>query len=481
MIKIKKIVNKYPIFDSRYFKTELGIFLLLAVVVFFAYRASLGLFFMQDDFYYLNFIQGSYDWTIAFKFNSVFVRPMIIWWVKLNYWISGLDPTGYHAIQLVMFILTVWLIYRLVLLIVGSRPGAIAGSLAYGLSSLHLQMIPWMSGSTENMMCLFSILSLYFFVKFKNIKQGDDVKQRWLYGVLTLLAFIFALLSKESPIFFPAVFFVYSYVTNPKIARSDWYLLGSILLFIIGYLLLRFLLVGVQSPSGLKITDPAIYMIWGLKSLWWTTDFPIPSTAHILIIMVGAVLCFLISVWFAVVKKSFAARIIAISISVLVAPVFVFVFFYPPGGGPMPYYATLTLVGWSILIAYIVNVILSVSKKNNWTRFSLLGKKINWTRFSLLGKKINWTRFSLLGKKINWIQFPLYGIFIVLLGFYIILGVKSDTAGIKNAASPGLIKSVLLQHYTILFAAISILLPILIIFTSSSRLMIAHGLLSNTA
>ncbi len=124
---------------------------LLAATVCFAFRGVCDAFFVQDDFWLLQAAQQPIPnrmwWRGALP---DFLRPLSTYWFPFVGWhLFGGDPTGYHVLQLALFIAAVVVLQRVLSDLVGSALAAACGAAAFGLSWIHLAPLGWMAGATD--------------------------------------------------------------------------------------------------------------------------------------------------------------------------------------------------------------------------------------------------------------------------------------------------------------------------------------------
>src|SRR5712675_192062 len=137
---------------------------------------SLPSFFTQQSWSFL------YPATIA-----NYYRPMFLIWLSLNHHLFGLRPAGWHFASMCLHAAIAGLLFRLF-----QRHG----------------FPPWIAVSTYLLACLGMLVSLLLWWR--------SIESRSLPLLLaSLLAYCFALLSKETSIVFPFIVFTYAWLFPP--------------------------------------------------------------------------------------------------------------------------------------------------------------------------------------------------------------------------------------------------------------------------
>jgi protein O-mannosyl-transferase len=137
-----------------------------------------------------------------------YYRPMFLIWLSLNRHLFALQPAGWHFASICLHAAIAGLLFLLF-----QRHGfppwiAFASALYFGLHSAHIESVAWISGSTDLLACLGMLVSLLLWWR--------SIESRSLPLLLaSLLAYCFALLSKETSIVFPFIIFTYAWLFPP--------------------------------------------------------------------------------------------------------------------------------------------------------------------------------------------------------------------------------------------------------------------------
>lgn len=188
--------------------------LLIVFIILAVYSNSFENQFVWDDGYLVlnnpSIMSWKYAWVHfaidLYQSFSNYYRPvqMITYMIDFSLW--GFNPFGYHLTNVVLHILVALSVFSLFNIITGDKRTAFFGALLYAVHPAHTAAVAYIAGRADSLAVLFSLLSLILFhYHFKAYSRRASV---FLYG-LSLLAFLAALLSKETAVIFPAVVLLY--------------------------------------------------------------------------------------------------------------------------------------------------------------------------------------------------------------------------------------------------------------------------------
>ncbi|OGL39596.1 MAG: hypothetical protein A2043_00970 [Candidatus Schekmanbacteria bacterium GWA2_38_9] len=136
-------------------------------------------------------------------------RPVLMLSFALNYSAGGVNPAGYHLVNLIIHILTAFLIYLITLGLLLKKETeknpdcfvvAILASLIFLIHPLATESATYISSRSSLMSCFFYLLSLYFFVK----GSAED-RESIVFSSACIFSFLMALGSKEIAITLPLI------------------------------------------------------------------------------------------------------------------------------------------------------------------------------------------------------------------------------------------------------------------------------------
>ncbi len=172
-------------------RSALLLFLLAAAV----YLNGLPNDFTQDDFHYIVTSESirRAPWRLFFEgySDSGLYRPLGTLSYAANYAAGGLDPLGYHVLNLVLHGVVTVLLYQLLLCLLDRRLAALAAALLFAVHPIHSEAVAAAVGRTELLAAAFLLAAWLLHVR----------ERTWSAAAF----FLMALLSKESAAAFLAL------------------------------------------------------------------------------------------------------------------------------------------------------------------------------------------------------------------------------------------------------------------------------------
>ena len=182
-------------------------YVLLLSATFTLYSSVTYFDFVIDDFNYI--VENFTIWDLSSRhLRSIWSNPFFGQYAPLHhtllaaiYSVSGLDPVGYHVVQLLLHGACVCLLY-FVLKAVESARIALLACLLFVVFPPNLETVAWVSETKSTLAFLFFLLSFFFFHRFLT-------SSRWPDAVFCALFLVLSLLSKINTLVAPAIFFLY--------------------------------------------------------------------------------------------------------------------------------------------------------------------------------------------------------------------------------------------------------------------------------
>jgi len=197
---------------------------MIAIAAILAYLPSLsGGFIFDDDIYLTNnqIIKASDGlcrfWCTTEPIDYYPISNTTLW-IEWRLW--GMNPTGYHATNLILHIvesLLIWVILRKL-----SIPGAFLGAMIFAVHPVNVESVAWIAQRKDMMAILFFLLSILCYIKHNSSTYNDGAQgsrrtpdagpahgacglltDRWYW--LSLAAFVLAMLSKGSVAVMPVL------------------------------------------------------------------------------------------------------------------------------------------------------------------------------------------------------------------------------------------------------------------------------------
>ncbi len=217
------------------------------ILIFMALAASLLLSFViyggnRNDF----FVSDDFDWVhLTAARDSSFVdyftgnyygiqgeggsyRPMVNVWMHINYAIGGLSSVSYHSINIVLHGLVIFMVGLLTHLLfkekIYSRMIAVFAAVLFAILPSHAEAVNWIAAVADPASTFFVLLSTYWYIRYR---QGGRLR----HIISALIAFVVALLHKETVLTIPLVLVLWEvvqYVKTRKLHKQSFWLLGYI-------------------------------------------------------------------------------------------------------------------------------------------------------------------------------------------------------------------------------------------------------------
>jgi protein O-mannosyl-transferase len=188
---------------------------ILAAVTFIVFSGTLANSFVYDDNPQIlqnDFILNAHLWKRIFT-GSVwsfqggktnFYRPLQFACYWILYRIGGPNPAVFHLLNLLIYVATAWLVFRLARELFKNEMVALAGALLWALHPVHVEAVAWISALPDVGSAFFILLALLCFLR---AERDTGVHRR--YHLLAALSFFVALFFKEMALSFPLLLLVY--------------------------------------------------------------------------------------------------------------------------------------------------------------------------------------------------------------------------------------------------------------------------------
>jgi protein O-mannosyl-transferase len=123
----------------------------------------------------------------------------------------GYDGTGYHITSILLHLISVAILFFFCLRLTREVWVAAITSLLFGIHPMHVESVAWVSERKDQLYVLFYFAALFFYVGYLQHEKGK-IK----YYFLTIIFFIFSLLSKGQGVTLPVVLLGIDYFVKRK-------------------------------------------------------------------------------------------------------------------------------------------------------------------------------------------------------------------------------------------------------------------------
>jgi tetratricopeptide (TPR) repeat protein len=216
--------------------------LLLAVVTIVAYLPALRGGFIWDDDYHVVHNRLLFDpdglRRIWFSFEAPQYYPLVFTTFRLERPLWGLNPTGYHCVNLLLYSASALLLWRL-LRQLGVR-GAWLAAAIFALQPVNVESVAWITERKNTLSLFFFLLSLLLYLRSdqpptRNPQPATRNPQpasrftfhaffplpAWLFYGLSLFAFVLALFSKTAVAPLPVVLWLLAWWRRGRVTGRD--------------------------------------------------------------------------------------------------------------------------------------------------------------------------------------------------------------------------------------------------------------------
>ncbi|MBU1627732.1 glycosyltransferase family 39 protein, partial [bacterium] len=195
--------------------------LILLILCFLLYYSTIDTFFTGEDFDNIGYQSLN---TVIRNFifkpdmnTGHFTRGITNTFWAIQYQLFGKNHIPYHIVNILLYWICSFLVFKLALNLLDQHEDKrlisyIAGIL-FAVLPVHAIVVNWLTLLFEKFCIIFFISAFLFWIRFKESKKR-------LYYILTLIFFIFSMLSKEEAITLPIIIFIYDKIYFWKKERS---------------------------------------------------------------------------------------------------------------------------------------------------------------------------------------------------------------------------------------------------------------------
>jgi Flp pilus assembly protein TadD, contains TPR repeats len=196
--------------------------LVLTAVTIFVYRPAWNGGFLWDDDVYItnNELLTAPDglrriWLSLDSPSQYF--PLVYTTFRVEHALWGLNPTGYHWINLGLHVANALLVWAVLARL--KVPGAWLAGAIFALHPVQVESVAWITERKNVLMGFFFLLTLFAWIAFVD----ERTKRRWLFYGLALILYILALSAKTTACTLPAALFLILWLQNKAISWKRIY------------------------------------------------------------------------------------------------------------------------------------------------------------------------------------------------------------------------------------------------------------------
>ncbi len=225
----------------------------LAAAVFAIYSPALNFQFILDDHRFVGDprLQSSghvgeyftsYVWAQVPGGPLSFYRPLFVLWLRLNFILSEMSPWGWHLLSILKHLAVAVLLGLLVWKLLGDRVAALIAGTLFALHPAQTESVAWVT-VPDPLMSAALLVSLLLYLEYaerasargqsytgkshrksrKQIRSNSKSEPSALWLIASALAFLAALMAKETAIVWPGVLFAVALIApfdEPSVGRT---------------------------------------------------------------------------------------------------------------------------------------------------------------------------------------------------------------------------------------------------------------------
>jgi Tfp pilus assembly protein PilF len=227
--------------------------LLLVISIGIVYAQSLQFDFVTYDDYELVVQNGDFLSRISnvvtsftthvfttHRAESGYYRPILLISYIFDYQLWGLNPFGYHLTNFLLHGCTAVIVFLFIERLVKNQFAALLGSMLFALHPLQTESVAWVAGRNDVLLGFFVTVMLLSYLYYR-----ENVGSKRLYLIVSVVAFTFALFTKESAAFYLLLIPLLEICVEKKKASKEGFL--NILPFlgvVVVYLIARWSVIG---------------------------------------------------------------------------------------------------------------------------------------------------------------------------------------------------------------------------------------------
>ncbi len=157
-------------------------------------------------------------WWTGPQWRLKYFRPVATLSHLIDYSLWGSNPLPYHIQNVIWYVLLVILLYLLYRSFSNHGAMAFCGAMVFALEPCHYFTVRWPASRNDIICATFLVASFIFYLKFCK-------RRRPLHGMLFIISYLLALLTKELAFLFPVLIFAYDWIRYKvfkEMIRHQW-------------------------------------------------------------------------------------------------------------------------------------------------------------------------------------------------------------------------------------------------------------------
>ena len=160
-------------------------------------------FISENSYVSHGFTWAGMGWAFANSVGGSW-NPLIWLSIMLDCQLFGVQPAGHHLSDLLLHAANTVLLFLVFRRMTGATWRSLLVAMFFGIHPLHVESVAWAAERKDTLSTLFWMLSLLTYVRYVELSKARSPKSKTFY-LLTLLAFVFGLMSKPMIVTLPCV------------------------------------------------------------------------------------------------------------------------------------------------------------------------------------------------------------------------------------------------------------------------------------
>ncbi|HET9327781.1 MAG TPA: tetratricopeptide repeat protein [Candidatus Eisenbacteria bacterium] len=201
--------------------------LLFLGIAFLTYARALGSSWLWDDDANVTACAPVLAWS---GLSSIWLDPHAIqqyypilhtvFWLEHKLW--GLNPIGFHAVNILLHALNAFLFWRLLVQLRLPNRAAWVGALLFVVHPVHVESVAWITEMKNTLSLAFALASALAWLRWAGLTEDASRAGRTGQLVISYVWFAMALLSKSVTVTVPVALLIISWWKRGRWDRRDW-------------------------------------------------------------------------------------------------------------------------------------------------------------------------------------------------------------------------------------------------------------------